>query len=162
MITLGIDPGIAATGYGIIESAGSQSHCLDSGVISTSKTRDAEERLNTIYSQVSVLIKKFKPDCCAIEQLFFNTNTKTALGVGQARGTVLLAASHSNIKCFEYTPLQVKQAVVGYGRAEKSQVQYMVKQLLKVDKKMKKDEADALAIAICHVHSSKLIASCKP
>ena len=161
MITLGIDPGIATTGYGVIESNNGSSHCLGSGVISTSKTRDAEDRLNTIYNQISILIKKFKPDCCVVEQLFFNTNVKTALGVGQARGTVLLAASHSSTKCFEYTPLQVKQAVVGYGRAEKKQVQYMVKQILGIENKLKDDEADALAVAICHVHSYKLMVSCK-
>ena len=161
MITLGIDPGIATTGYGVIQSSDGRSHRLDSGIISTSKTRDPEERLSTIYNQVSILIKKFQPEHCVIEQLFFNTNAKTALGVGQARGTILLAASHSNTKCFEYTPLQVKQAVVGYGRAEKSQVQFMVKQILKLENKLKDDEADALAVAICHVHSAKLMAHCK-
>jgi len=161
LITLGIDPGIATTGYGVIQSSDGRSHRLDSGIISTSKTRDPEERLSTIYNQVSILIKKFQPEHCVIEQLFFNTNAKTALGVGQARGTILLAASHSNTKCFEYTPLQVKQAVVGYGRAEKSQVQFMVKQILKLENKLKDDEADALAVAICHVHSAKLMAHCK-
>jgi len=156
LITLGIDPGIASTGYGVISHSDGQSHCLDSGVISTSKTRNPEERLGTIYNRLGILIKKFKPDCCVVEQLFFNTNVKTALGVGQARGTILLAASHNNLECFEYTPLQVKQAVVGYGRAEKSQVQYMVKQILNLKDKLKDDEADALAIAICHVQSYRL------
>lgn len=130
--------------------------CLASGVIETSKTRSIEERLATIYSRIDSIINKFKPDCCVVEQLFFNTNAKTALVVGQARGVVLVAASHNDLECHEYTPLQVKQAVAGYGRADKNQVQYMVKQILKVDNKLKSDEADALAIAICHVHSAKL------
>lgn len=156
MITLGIDPGIAITGYGLITSENGSSKWLDSGLILTSKTRSSEERLNTIYRQLSLLIKKHRPHHCVIEQLFFNTNAKTALGVGQARGTVLLAASHNNLKCFEYTPLQVKQAVVGYGRADKKQVQYMVKQILRLDNELKADEADALAVAICHIHSYKL------
>lgn len=155
MITLGIDPGIATTGYGFITSANGTTKLLESGLISTSKTRTPEERLNTIYRRLASLIKKHQPDCCVIEQVFFNTNTKTALGVGQARGTVLLAAQHNKLKCFEYTPLQVKQAVVGYGRADKKQVQYMVKQILKLDNQLKADEADALAAAICHIHSYK-------
>lgn len=156
MITLGIDPGIATTGYGLITSENGTSKCLDSGLILTSKTRSPEERLNTIYRRLDSLIKKHQPHHCVVEQLFFNTNATSALGVGQARGTVLLAASHNNLNCFEYTPLQVKQAVVGYGRADKKQVQYMVKQILKIDDKLKNDEADALAIAICHVHSFRM------
>lgn len=156
MIVLGIDPGIATTGFSVISKEGADTRRLASGIIETSKTRGTEERLGTIYSRISSIIKEHKPDCCAIEQLFFNTNAKTALVVGQARGAVLLTASHNNLECFEYTPLQVKQAVTGYGRADKKQVQYMVKQLLKIDEKLKADEADALAIAICHVHSARL------
>lgn len=156
MKILGIDPGIASTGWGVIAQNKGNNEYLDSGVISTSKTRAAEERLNTIYNQIDLLIKKHRTDCCAIEQLFFNTNTKTALKVGQARGTVLLVACHNNLPCFEYTPLQVKQAVVGYGRADKKQVQYMVKQILGLNEKLIDDQADALAIAICHSSSYKL------
>lgn len=156
MIVLGIDPGIATTGYAVTESQSGKTQRLTSGIIATSKTRPDEERLGTIYRQIDSLINRFKPDCCVVEQLFFNTNTKTALKVGQARGTVFLAAAHNSLECFEYTPLQVKQAVVGYGRADKQQVQYMVKQLLKIEGKLKADEADALAVALCHVHSYKL------
>ncbi len=153
MITIGIDPGTATTGYGVISSNNGKNELLESGIIATSKTRRSEERLSTIYRRVSSLINKFKPQYFVAEQLFFNTNAKTALNVGQARGAILLAASHSDLRCFEYTPLQVKQAVIGYGRADKKQVQYMVKQILKVENKLKDDEADALAVAICHVNS---------
>ncbi len=153
MITIGIDPGTAKTGYGVISSNNGKNELLESGIIVTSKTRRSEERLSTIYGRVSSLINKFKPRYFVAEQLFFNTNAKTALNVGQARGAILLAASHSNLQCFEYTPLQVKQAVVGYGRADKKQVKYMVKQILSIEEKIKDDEADALAVAICHVNS---------
>ncbi len=157
MKVLGIDPGIATTGFGVISKDSAGIKVLESGLILTSKTRTMEERLATIYNRIEGLIKKHKPDCCVVEQLFFNTNAKSALKVGQARGCVFLVASHNNVECFEYTPLQVKQAVVGYGRADKQQVQYMVKQILKLNQNLKNDEADALAIAICHLQSYKVM-----
>lgn len=154
MIILGIDPGTASTGFGAIEVNGSKINLKGYGCIRTSPQLGLEKRLQKIYQEVSGLIEGYKPKEFAIEQLFFNTNTKTALAVGQARGVAILAAADKNLKSAEYTPLQVKQAVVGYGQARKEQVQYMVKILLGLEKSPKPDDAaDALALAICHAHA---------
>jgi crossover junction endodeoxyribonuclease RuvC len=154
VIILGIDPGIAITGYGIIDTEGNIIKLLDFGCIRTDAKIVLEKRLEKIYLEISNLINKWFPREIVIEELFFNKNTKTALTVGQARGVVLLAAAQNQLPVSEYTPLQVKQSVVGYGRADKQQVQYMVKNLLNLSSVPKPDDAaDALAIAICHAYS---------
>lgn len=156
MIILGVDPGTAITGYGIIKVLGNRFEVVDYSSIQTSSKEPLENRLKIIYNEMNYLIKTYQPDEIAIEELFFNKNTRTALAVGHARGVILLSSAMANIAISEYTPLQVKQSVVGYGRAEKSQVQYMVKTLLNLPKIPKPDDvADALAIAICHAHSYK-------
>lgn len=151
MIILGVDPGIAIVGYGIIECKGNHIKALDYGAITTDSKLLFPDRLKIVYDELIKIIDIYKPDDFAIEELFFNKNVKTAIKVGQARGVEILAAVNKNIPVYEYTPLQIKQAVVGYGRAEKHQVQEMVKILLNLDKIPKPDDvADALAIAICH------------
>lgn len=155
MIILGIDPGYAIVGYGVINYEKCRYITLDYGAVTTPAKVDFTTRLGQIYDGVSEVMVRFKPVAMAIEQLFFNTNTKTAIDVAQARGVILLAAQKNNIPVFGYTPLQVKQAVVGYGRAEKSQVMEMTRLLLNLKSVPKPDDtADALAIAICHAHSS--------
>lgn len=160
MIILGIDPGYAIVGYGIIKYEKNRFTVLDYGAITTSADMEFTSRLISIYDDLSYLFNKYKPDAMAIEKLFFNTNKKTAVDVAQARGVILLAAKKNGAECFEYTPLQVKQSVVGYGRAEKKQVQEMTKQLLGLSAVPKPDDtADALAMAICHAHSSGSLVS---
>ena len=150
LIILGIDPGTAITGYGVVDYSGNHYKLIEYGVIRTLKDQDVAERLNDVYIGINKLIEVYKPDYMAIEELFFNKNVKTALQVGQARGVVMLVAYQKNVPIYEYTPLQVKQAVVGYGRAEKKQVQFMVKAILNLpDIPRPDDAADALAIAIC-------------
>lgn len=157
MIVLGIDPGYAIVGYGILEYINNKFKVLDYGSIETNPDIEFCERLLKIHKRVEELIEKYSPDAVAVEELFFNTNTKTAIKVAQARGVVLLSGSLSTAKVFEYTPLQVKQAVCGYGRADKNQVQQMIKLLLNLEKIPKPDDAaDALAVAICHAHSYNL------
>lgn len=157
MVILGIDPGTTTTGYGIIHHKGNKLTMGDCGCIESSPKEDSLIKLRKIYDEMCFLINQHKPDAVAVEQLFFNTNTKTALNVGEARGIILLAIAQSEIKFAEYTPLQVKMSLTGYGRAKKDQVQYMVKALLCLPTVPKPDDvADALAIAICHAHSYKL------
>ena len=157
MRILGIDPGTAIVGFGVIDVEGSRCIQKEYGCIRTSSQEATPLRLQHIYHQVKELINRLEPQCMAVEQLFFNKNTKTALAVGQARGVVFLAAVEKGVPVFEYTPLQVKQAVVGYGRAEKGQVQEMVRVLLRLKSRPSPDDAaDALAVAICHAHSRKL------
>ncbi len=154
MIILGIDPGIAITGYGVLEQKGNRFKPIEYGVIRSGKEMDTAERLRLVHMGIAEIIEKFQPEHMAIEQLFFSKNVKTALTVGHARGVVMLTACLKGMTISEYTPLQVKQAVVGYGRADKKQVQYMVKSILNLDKIPKPDDAaDALAIAICHGNS---------
>ena len=154
MIILGIDPGFAIVGYGVLEYRINHFRVLDYGAITTDAKTPMYDRFLSIYKDLNQVIEKYKPDFMAIEELFFNTNRTTAINVAQARGILLLSALQHGVKIFEYTPLQVKQAVAGYGRAEKQQVQQMVKILLNLDKVPKPDDtADALAIAICHGHS---------
>ncbi|MBQ5762196.1 MAG: crossover junction endodeoxyribonuclease RuvC [Clostridia bacterium] len=153
MIIFGVDPGFALTGYGIIEVDKSKMKLLEAGCISTKAGELFTERCEKIYNELSDLIKKYKPDAFAIEELFFNSNQKTAIMVAQGRGVAVLAATHNNVPVYEYTPLQVKQSVAGYGRADKNQVQQMVKIILKLDKIIKPDDAaDAVAIAISHAY----------
>ncbi|MDP2860463.1 MAG: crossover junction endodeoxyribonuclease RuvC [bacterium] len=156
MKIIGIDPGTAACGFGVIEKNGQKISFLDTGVIATSKEKAPAERLATIYKSLIGLIKKFDPEVLAVEKLFFNTNSKTAIAVGEARGVILLAGAQRGLEIFEYTPLQVKIALTGYGRAEKTQIQKMVKCLLGLSEIPKPDDAaDALAIAICHAASMR-------
>ncbi|NLT96396.1 MAG: crossover junction endodeoxyribonuclease RuvC [Clostridia bacterium] len=153
MIILGVDPGTAITGYGIIKVEGNKFYPLEYGCIYTETQWTNEMRLKKIYEKITAIIEKFRPDDLAVEELFFNKNTRTALSVGQARGVVLLAGALNDIPVSEYTPLQVKQSVVGYGRADKQQVQKMVKIFLNLPEIPKPDDAaDALAIAVCHAH----------
>lgn len=151
MIVLGIDPGTAIMGYGVIKQQGSKYVPLTYGVLRTPKEHSTADRLKQLFEGLNHLIETYQPDTISIEELFFNQNVTTAITVGQARGIALLAASLHAIPVSEFTPLQVKQAVVGYGRAEKQQVQYMVQRILGLEKIPKPDDAaDALAIAICH------------
>ena len=157
MKILGIDPGIGRCGWGIIEAQGSRFEGQNYGCMETKSDEEIEKRLKIVYGFVDEIIKQFKPDTLALEDLFFNTNAKTAFIVGQARGVVLLAASKNNIPVAVYTPLQVKIAVVGYGRAHKMQVGQMVKTILGLKSIPKLDDtADALAIALCHAFSAKM------
>lgn len=157
MIIMGIDPGIAIVGFGVIEKQGSRLKPIQYGSIMTEAGLRTETRLKQIYDAMTHLLKTYQPQAMAIEKLFFNRNVTTAFTVGQARGVMMLASEEANVPIAEYTPLQVKQAVVGYGQAEKNQVQEMVKMLLHLKEKPKPDDvADALAIAICHAHSAQL------
>ena len=152
MIILGIDPGTAITGYGLIKALGGNRYALiDYGSIRTPAQLPMPNRLEQLYCGAQQLLAAHQPDQVAIEKLFFNRNITTAIPVGQARGVLLLAAAQQKLPIAEYTPLQVKQAVVGYGRAEKQQIKYMVARLLKLKEPPKNDDAaDALAIAITH------------
>jgi len=153
MIIMGIDPGTAITGYGLINKENNILTLLEYGVIRTEKDIPANLRLLEVFEGINELIDRFKPEHIAIEELFFNKNTKTALSVGQSRGVIILAAELKGVRTFEYTPLQVKQAVVGYGRADKKQVQFMVKAIMDMKEIAKPDDAaDALAISICHAN----------
>ncbi len=154
MIILGIDPGYAIVGWGVIEYSGSKFRTLGYGSIQTPAGLPIVDRLEMIYKGMEEIFKKYKPDQMAVEELFFNTNTTTAITVAEARGIILLSARHAGVEIGEYTPLQVKQAVVGYGRAEKKQVITMVTSLLGLKEPPKPDDtADALAVAVCHAHS---------
>jgi crossover junction endodeoxyribonuclease RuvC len=155
MIILGIDPGYATVGFGVISSEGNKYKAIEYGVITTPKTENLPTRLNTISNAFDVLMDKYKPDAIALEELFFQNNQKTAIQVAEARGATLLTIYKKNKNIFEYTPLQIKQAMTGYGRADKYQIQHMVTLLLKLDKIPKPDDAaDALAVALTHAQSS--------
>ena len=157
MIILGIDPGIATTGWGIIKNQDSKIKLQDYGCIKTDAKSKFPVRLDIIHKELKKIINRYKPDVVAVEELFFAKNVKTAINVGHARGVVILAAVESSVPVMEYTPLQVKQALVGYGRAEKRQMQNMLKVLLGLDKIPKPDDAsDALAVAFCHINSEKV------
>lgn len=157
MIILGVDPGYAIVGIGVIEYVGNKFRTLEYGAITTPAGMPTTERLKKIYQEMEMYLDKYKPDAVAIEELFFNSNQKTAINVAQARGVLLVSVANRNIPICEYTPLQVKQSVTGYGRADKKQIQTMVKMLLGLNAIPKPDDAaDALAIAICHAHSNKM------
>ena len=154
MVILGLDPGTATTGYGVIRVLGNRFQMLEYGIISTPAKTPMEKRLEMIYDNLQELLQKWQPDQAAEEELFFNQNITTAITVGQARGVLLLCCAQNNVPLAEYTPLQVKQALVGYGRADKKQIQQMVKMFLNLADIPKPDDAaDALAIAICHAHN---------
>ncbi len=160
MIILGIDPGLATIGYGVIEKNNCGIKVIDYGTIDTPKTERIATRLAMIYDGMVALIDKFKPDCVAIEELFFFRNQTTIIPVGQARGVIVLACIQRMGNLFEYTPLQIKQALTGNGRAEKKQVQYMVQTILGLAKMPKPDDAaDALAVAITHSQTNNKISN---
>ena len=153
MIVLGIDPGYAIVGCGVVEYQNNHFRVLTYGAITTDAHTPFNERLEKIFDEANELIQRFRPDAMAIEKLFFNTNQKTAIDVAQARGALVLAAQKNKVPIFEYTPLQVKQAVTGYGRAQKNQVMDMIKNILHLSAIPKPDDtADALAMAVCHAH----------
>jgi crossover junction endodeoxyribonuclease RuvC len=158
MLVIGIDPGTASTGYGLIrQHSDGQLHLIDYGLISTAAGQPLPSRLLDLYTSLTDVLKHFKPDFAAVEKLFFQRNVSTALMVGQARGVALLALAMANVSIDEYTPSEVKLAVSGYGNADKQQMQAMVKALLVMDHVPKPDDAaDALAVAICHCHSHKI------
>jgi len=157
VIILGIDPGIATTGYGVLRKEGQQLAALAFGVITTSPREPPPQRLETIYDSVGRLMDLHAPGVLVTERIFFAKNETTAFGVGRAIGVVLLAAAQRGIPWVEYTPPEVKMAVVGYGNADKKQVQYMITRLLNLPEPPKPDDAaDALAVAVCHAHSAPL------
>lgn len=154
MIILGIDPGYATIGYGIVEKNGNKLTAVDYGVITTPPNENIAFRLAMIFEAMNKIIEKYNPDEIAIEELFFNTNITTGIKVAEARGVILLSAIQECGKLFEYTPLMIKQALTGNGRADKHQVQYMVQSLLKLKSLPRPDDAaDALAAAVCHANT---------
>ncbi len=155
MVILGLDPGIATVGFGIIQGEQGNFSSLAYGAIRTEAGLPLSERLEIIYQDLNEMLEQFKPDAVAIEELFFNTNITTGISVAHGRGVILLACRKYGVKVYEYTPLQVKQAVVGYGRAEKRQVMDMVKRICQLPAAPKPDDAaDAVALAICHARSA--------
>lgn len=157
VVVLGIDPGTAHTGFGVVTSRGRMLAALDGGVIGTGPSQPLERRLARIHAQLCDLISEHEPDAVAIEELYFGQNARSAFAVGQARGVALLSAGMAGVPCYSYTPQQVKQAVCGSGRAEKSQVQRMVGALLTLTEPPEPDHAaDALAVAICHANGAPL------
>ncbi|MEJ5253433.1 MAG: crossover junction endodeoxyribonuclease RuvC [Chthonomonadetes bacterium] len=155
MVILGFDPGTAITGYGVLEQQGQKVSVATFGCITTPANMPAPRRLQRIYEEVCRLLDEYQPDVVVTERLFFNRNETTALSVGRTIGVILLAVAQRGIEWVEYTPLQVKTAVVGYGSAEKKQIQYMVTKLLALAETPKPDDAaDALAVALCHAHSA--------
>ncbi|MDO4815342.1 MAG: crossover junction endodeoxyribonuclease RuvC [Bacillota bacterium] len=155
MRILGIDPGLATVGFSVVDTDKNKMQLVTCGVISTPAHTSLSSRLDRIFDDMNELISTFNPDAISIEELFFNTNITTGIAVSHARGVILLAGYKSGVQIFEYTPLQVKQAVVGYGRAEKKQVIEMVKRILNLPAAPKPDDAaDAVALAICHARSS--------
>ena len=155
MRILGIDPGIATIGFGVVDSENGKNRLVQCGVITTPAHTSLASRLEQIYTDMMQLIDLFKPDAVSIEELFFNTNITTGIAVAHGRGVILLACENAGLKIYEYTPLQVKQAVVGYGRAEKKQVMEMVRRICALPAPPKPDDAaEAVALALCHARSS--------
>ncbi len=158
MLAIGIDPGTASSGFGLVRQAPDGAlHLVDCGVISTPAGSAMPERLAELYRSLAALLERHRPDCAAVERLFFQRNVTTAMAVGQARGVVLLALAQAGVPVHEYTPREVKQAVTGYGAADKRQMQEMVRLLLHLAEPPRPDDAaDALAVAICHLHAAQL------
>lgn len=155
MRILGIDPGYAILGWGVIDMKGNRFKIVDYGAVTTDSKMEMPDRLKVLYNSLMDIIAEYEPEVASIEELFFNTNAKTAILVGQARGVAVLACANSGLEIEEYTPLQIKQGLVGYGRAEKKQVQLMVKTILNLKEIPKPDDtADALAAALCHGYSA--------
>ncbi len=162
MIVLGIDPGSRITGYGIVEKVGNRLVHIDNGAIFTDTAADFPGRLKKIYDGLTEIISRYRPDQAAIENIFFSNNPQSALKLGQARGAAIVAAVNCGLPVSEYTALQVKQAVVGQGRAEKEQVQKMLKALLGLPEIAQADASDALAVAVCHINSHALLQQAGP
>ena len=157
MRVLGIDPGSVTSGFGVVEGEGSRIGFVEAGHIGASSRLSFPERLKKMYDGIEAVISKHRPDAVAVENLFFARNVNSALKLGHARGVALLAAANSGLPIFEYTPTEIKQSVVGYGNAEKAQVRQMVKMLLKLSSLPEPlDASDALACAICHIHSARI------
>lgn len=156
MKILGIDPGSRITGYGIVTKEGNRLIHVDNGAIFTDSAKDFPQRLRKIYDGLTEVIGQYRPDMVAIENIFFSTNVQSALKLGQARGAAIVAGVNAGLPVYEYTALQVKQAVVGYGKADKGQVQKMLKALLNLPETAQADASDALAVAICHANSYSL------
>jgi crossover junction endodeoxyribonuclease RuvC len=156
MRILGIDPGTRITGYGIIDVEGNRLRHVDNGIIKTRSSDPLPSRLKAIYDGLTIVLEEFSPETVAIEQVFMAKNPKAALTLGHARGTAVIASVNLNLDVHEYSALQVKSAVVGYGHAAKQQVQHMVKALLNLPEVAQEDAADALAVAICHANSRTL------
>ena len=154
MIILGIDPGSRITGYGLISKEGNRLIHIDNGAIFTQSAQDFPQRLQQIFAGLSTVIEQYQPEAVAIENVFLAKNAQSALKLGQARGAAIVAAVCVGLSVFEYSALQVKQAVVGSGRAEKQQVQHMIKVLLNLPEVAQEDASDALAVAVCHAHSA--------
>ena len=155
MRILGIDPGIATVGFGVVEAERNLFRLLQCGVITTPAHTSLSSRLDQLYQDMKQLLDAYRPDAVSVEELFFNTNITTGIAVAHGRGVILLACQQAGVKIFEYTPLQVKQSVVGYGRAEKKQVMDMVRRLCALKAAPKPDDAaDAVALALCHARSS--------
>lgn len=158
LIAIGIDPGLADTGFGVIVASGSKLACLEYGSLKTKAKTDLPSRLADLYQQVSRLLDKYQPDLIGIEQLFFCRNVTTAFQVGQARGVVMLAIGQRQVPCLEFTPLQIKQGVAGYGQADKQQIQKMVKLMLGLKEIPKPDDAaDGLAAALCALQGRSIL-----
>jgi crossover junction endodeoxyribonuclease RuvC len=159
VLVLGVDPGTAITGYGLVREDDGGLSLVDCGVITTPAGQPLPERLQAIYQGLAGVILEHQPEMAAVEELFFSRNARTALSVGHARGVALLALADAGLAVHEYTPLQVKQAVAGYGGADKSQVQEMVRMLLNLEAVPQPDDAaDAVAVAVCHIHSARMVA----
>jgi len=157
VLVLGIDPGTAITGYGLVREDDEGLALVEYGVINTPADQPLPQRLQTIYHGLTAIIGEHQPDQVAVEELFFSRNVRTALSVGQARGVVLLAAAEADLPLHEYKPLEVKQTVAGYGGADKRQVQEMVRLLLHLEQVPEPDDAaDAVAVAVCHIHSARM------
>ena len=155
MVVLGIDPGYAIVGYGVIEMKNNRYRTMEHGAITTKAGEDFGRRLEIIYDSVSAVLAQYKPDAVSVEKLYFTNNKTTGIGVAEARGVILLAGIQKGLQIAEYTPMQVKSAISGYGKAEKKQVMTMVAQILRLKNIPKPDDtADALAIAVCHAHSA--------
>lgn len=157
MRVIGVDPGTAITGWGIVEGDGNDLQMVAGGVITTPAGMPLPERLQIIYRELTAVVERWQPETAALEELFFSKNAKTALAVGHGRGAAMLALANANLSIAEYKPLEVKQAITGHGGADKGQMQQMVKLLLALDVVPHPDDAaDALAVAICHLHSARL------
>jgi crossover junction endodeoxyribonuclease RuvC len=163
MLVLGLDPGTAITGYGLVQEEDNRLVAVAYGVIMTLSDWALPQRLQRIYHDLRELVQRYQPEASAVEQLFFSRNARTALAVGHARGVTLLVLADAGLPIFEYTPLEVKQALSGYGRASKAQIQDMVRLMLNLDAVPQPDDAaDALAVAICHTHSARWAALSNP
>ena len=161
MIILGIDPGSRKTGYGIISKQGNRLIHIDNGAIFTQSAKDFPQRLEIIFTGLSAIIAQYQPEVVAVEDVFLAKNAQSALKLGQARGAAIVAAVNVGLSIYEYTAMQVKQAVVGTGRADKTQVQQMIKALLNLPEIAQEDASDALAVAVCHAHSAGINALLK-